>query len=270
MFTAAGNCSVTGNTVHLISAGNCTITAAQGGGGNYLPATSVSQSFTITSAFVISDFTTLSQQGSVPNIPMATASTLTLSTDTSQTSAAWYPAKQTVGNGFTTQFTFSISAINGGQVADGFAFVIQNSPAGTSALGTTGQGGFIGYQGLTNSLAVEFDTFQNSWDPNANHVAIQSNGMAANSSDHTSAALLAINAGIANLSDGATHAVKITYDGNSTLLVYLDGNLVLTGSSVNLGNLGLDPGGNAVVGFTAATGASRETTSILSWSYSSN
>ncbi len=111
--TSSTSCSVAGSTVHLISAGNCSITASQAGGGNYLPATSVPQSFTITSAFVITDFTTLSQKASVPNLPVASASTLTLSNFTSQTSAAWYPSKQTVGNGFTTQFTFSISAISG-------------------------------------------------------------------------------------------------------------------------------------------------------------
>ena len=46
--------------------------------------------------------------------------------------------------------------------------MIQNSSDGAAALGITGQGGYIGYQGLTNSLAIEFDTCHNGWDPNAN------------------------------------------------------------------------------------------------------
>jgi hypothetical protein len=270
-FTAAGACSVTGSTVHLISAGLCTITASQAGGLDYLPAASVNQAFTITDSFVISDFTTLAPVGYPAGIPTATASTLTLSNTTGQTSAAWFPVKQTVGNGFTTQFTFTITS-TGGQIADGFAFVIQNSPAGTGALGTTGMGGYLGYQGLTNSLAVEFDTYQNGWDPNANHVAIQSNYAAANTADHTSAALAALNSnpGI-TLADGNAHTVTITYDGASSLIVILDGTQVLsTPAGFNLANLGLDPGGNAVIGFTAATGSDSENTQILSWSFSSH
>jgi hypothetical protein len=46
-FTAAGPCSVTGTTVTLAGVGTCTITADQAGGGDYLPAPSVSRSFAI-------------------------------------------------------------------------------------------------------------------------------------------------------------------------------------------------------------------------------
>ncbi len=274
-FTATGSCSIiNGNTVHLMAAGSCTITAAQSGGGNYLGATSVNQTFTITDAFVISDFTTLTPVGSASGIPVATKSSLTMTTQTGQTSAAWYPIKQTVGNGFTTQFTFQISS-TGGQIADGFAFVIQN--AGLSALGTTGMGGYLGYQGLTNSLAIEFDTYQNDWDPSANHMAIQSNGTGANSASHSSVSdnlpvppvSVVTNPLITTLANGATHTVVITYDGMSTLTATLDGTDVVT-ASVSLSTLGLDPGGNAVIGFTAATGASSEKTQILSWSFTAN
>jgi len=41
---------VTVNNVHLIGAGRCTITAAQSGNGNYLAATSLPKTFTITKA----------------------------------------------------------------------------------------------------------------------------------------------------------------------------------------------------------------------------
>jgi len=49
-FSAAGTCTVVGNTVHLTSAGSCTITASQGGNANYFPASDVAQSFTINAA----------------------------------------------------------------------------------------------------------------------------------------------------------------------------------------------------------------------------
>ena len=47
-FTAAGNCTVSVNTVHITGVGSCTITAHQAGDGNYDAATNVAQSFNIT------------------------------------------------------------------------------------------------------------------------------------------------------------------------------------------------------------------------------
>jgi Bacterial Ig-like domain (group 3)/Calx-beta domain/MBG domain len=49
-FDASGNCSVTGNTVHLTGAGTCAISASQIGDGNYDAASSVSHSFQIAQA----------------------------------------------------------------------------------------------------------------------------------------------------------------------------------------------------------------------------
>jgi hypothetical protein len=46
-FAAAGNCSVSGSTVHLTASGSCTITASQGGDANYNAAASVPQTFAI-------------------------------------------------------------------------------------------------------------------------------------------------------------------------------------------------------------------------------
>ncbi len=49
-FTAAGNCSVSGNTVTILQAGTCTITASQAGDVYYLAAPSVARSFNIQKA----------------------------------------------------------------------------------------------------------------------------------------------------------------------------------------------------------------------------
>jgi len=72
---------------------------------------------------------------------------------------------------FSTFFTAKFS--NGSNPpADGIAFVIQNNTA--SALST---GGGLGYDGITPSLVVEFDSYYNGgWDPDANHIAIVENG----------------------------------------------------------------------------------------------
>ena len=228
----------------------------------------MNQSFTISGI----DFTTLSLVGSPGIVSTATPSSLTMTSSTSQTAAAWLPAMQPVANGFTTQFTFQLSSA-GGVLADGFAFVIQNSAAGNTALGTTGSGGFLGYHGLTNSIAIEFDTYQNDWDPNSNHVAVQSNYTGANSASHNgqdfpTPVLSVVNSSLASNLVTGSHSVTITYDGSSTLTVSLDGTLVLT-APVNLNSLGLNSG-NAVVGFTAATGAGSENTVISNWSFASN
>ncbi len=96
--------------------------------------------------------------------------------------SAWFTTQQPVSSGFTSTFTFQVTSALG--AADGFAFVIQNAPtsplnsigAAAGALGY-GQGGNPGGapgNGIQNSLAVEFDTFQNPWDPDGNHLALQS------------------------------------------------------------------------------------------------
>ena len=46
-FTVSGDCTVSGTVVHLTGAGSCTITAHQGGNGNYNAAPDVPQSFSI-------------------------------------------------------------------------------------------------------------------------------------------------------------------------------------------------------------------------------
>ncbi len=271
--TASTNCSVTtAGMVHVIASGNCTITAQQPGDGNYFSAANVSQSFTIGDGFASVDFTTLTPNAllgpMVPVVPIATALDITMTNFTDQASSAWFGTKQTVGNGFTTQFQFQLSGATTAQVADGFAFVIQNSSL--SALGSGGGG--IGYDGIPNSLAIEFDTYLNGFDLDANHIAVQSNGTSANSSNHTTTPPLGrVSLPVSmTLANGKPHIGKITYDGTSTLVVFLDGTPVLsaTGVNVNLNNLGLDTGGKAFIGFTSGTGAASETTVISDWSFS--
>jgi hypothetical protein len=74
-----------------------------------------------------------------------------------QTGAAWLPAKQSVQGGFEGTFQWQISRTSQTDGADGFAFVIQNA----SGLALGDGGGGIGYSGIANSLAIEFDTLQN-------------------------------------------------------------------------------------------------------------
>ena len=107
--------------------------------------------------------------------------------------------------GFTTWFKFQahrpLGCCNPG---DGIAFIIQNSSAPDMSMGATEpmgaitalgaggntqypyQAGALGYAGIDNSLVIEFDTAQDPWDPNGNHIAIQTCGTGVNTPVHDS------------------------------------------------------------------------------------
>ncbi len=219
-----------------------------------------------------------------------------------QTGSAWYTTSQVVNAGFTTTFQFQFTNPSV-PPADGIAFVIQN--AGTGAIGFTGgNGGALGYgdadassdpssgSGIPHSLAIEFDTYENSWDPQAvngsvSHVAIQSCGVGPNTSHHgyfcsaiegSPNSTLGTPVVVPNLADSAIHNATITYTPAcstctpatvANIQVVLDGvNLYPGGVSVDLSSIGLGEGGTAYVGFTGSTGGSTETQDIQSWVFS--
>jgi hypothetical protein len=154
-------------------------------------------------------------------------------------------------------------------------------------------GGCIGYSGIDNSLAVEFDTYNagSFGDLNSNHIAVQNCGSGVNSASH-SGGCLAINddknsentaindtLGGVTLSDGNVHQAVVEYSGAqgspaNELLVYIDPPFV-TGTFTPVidviydltKHLSLLSGTSAYVGFTAATGGSYETQNILAWTF---
>ena len=171
----------------------------------------------------------------------------------------WFASKVPVAGGFTTEFHFQITERGGigdedGPGADGITFAIQNS----SATATTGAiGGALGYFGIPNSLAVEFDTYRNPYDLNGNHV-----GVDLGESSLEAVALTPL------LQDGDVHTARILYRPNGTLVVYVD-DLQTPALTVQVDlstALALDSG-KAFVGFTAATGEGVENHDVLDWSY---
>ncbi len=80
-----------------------------------------------------------------------------------QTGAAWFIHKQRMSIGWSLEFTFRLwdrtlpCDICQPAGAEGFAFVIQNSAKGNQALGEGSSG--LGYKGIENSVAIEFDTW---------------------------------------------------------------------------------------------------------------
>lgn len=169
-----------------------------------------------------------------------------------QGSSLWFSVPQKISNGFTTYFAFKFTQYPGSYAtADGLAFVIQNSSgggtvpyctstgAGLSIVG--GEGGCIGYGGIDNSLAIEFDTYRNPWDSDDygnggyddNHIAVQNCGSGLpNSPDHTGSCLVNLNVsgesipalidppGV-TLADGNVHQIVVQYSGPNEATPYL-------------------------------------------------
>jgi uncharacterized repeat protein (TIGR02543 family) len=225
---------------------------------------------------------------------------------TGDAGSAWYNnTEQSVTASFSTTFTFQLSNPSLGSLgaADGIAFVIQNSTAGTSALGPDGCGmGFADGScttstgGIPNSLAVDFKTYNDGYpSPNNNSVSIVSYGTGANCVDQ--ACNIAYNNSLLTsygitLADGNTHTATISYTLQPTISisphcfsgataepcldVILDGHdlfsggvaLILNGTSAALSLQALIGGGNnAWVGFTAGTGGGDDYQDILSWTF---
>ena len=180
--------------------------------------------------------------------------------------AAWLVPPRDVARGFAVTFQFRIDDPTGAG-GDGFAFVIQNT--GSSVLGGVGKG--LGYQGIPNSLAIEFDTYSNpagdflQGDANDNHISVHTRGSEPNSADE--AYSLGATQDIPNLSDGNVHTARVEYV-PGVLRVYLD-DLAHPALSVpvNLPNTLRLSNGQAFVGYTAATGAGVQVHDILSFSF---
>ena len=167
------------------------------------------------------------------------------------------------GNTFSTFFSFRMSA-NGGSAdtdglgADGFTFTVQPN-ANTAG----GAGGGMGYLGIANSVAAEFDIWNNGpgfGDPDGNHVGIDLNG----SINSVVVAPIAT-----RLNDGNVWYAWVDYNG-SVLEVRVAQTSVRPAAptlsyAVNLNTvIGTT---QAYVGFTSGTGAAFANHDILTWTF---
>lgn len=182
-----------------------------------------------------------------------------------QVGGAWHQTKQQVASGFETSFQFQLGAADG---ADGLVFLFQNA----SPNPLEGPGCELGYHGIANSVAIEFDTFDNTTcsgtsvlDPSAIHVSVHSQGTLPNSVSE--AASLASTTAVPAFDDGARHLGRVRYLAG-VLSVYVDdlATPVLT-IVVDLSQLISLDQGRAWVGFTASTGGLSEVHELVSWSY---
>ena len=197
--------------------------------------------------------------------PVGGSNALRLTTaTTSQAGSAFYKSAISLGSStsFSTSFKFNISnsggISDGVEGADGIVFVLQSNA--NTALG--GAGGGIGYQGITNSLGVEFDTWRNGAqdDNNGNHVGINLNG----SMD----------------SVGTVTNVPTAMNNASDWWAWIDYNGLTDALEVRLAQTAIRPtlallsytvdlvgvvGTSAYAGFTSGTGAAFGNHDILAW-----
>lgn len=178
----------------------------------------------------------------------------------------------TVTTSFHTYFTFEMAPSAAG--ADGISFILQNSLTGAAALGRGG--GALGYGndngtppnigGIGTSVEVEFDTFANAWDPNANHVGIMENG--ANETH------LATGTPAFTMANGGTLHAWIDYTASTTTLsVYIAQTATKPGAPIaSLATLDVATvvGAQAFLGFTGGTGGSTNLQQVFEWEFSTD
>ena len=156
---------------------------------------------------------------------------------------------------FTTDFSFQLTNPN----ADGIALVIQN--VGTTALG--GTGGDLGYGGISSSVAVKFDLYNNAGEgPN-------STGLYMNGSSPTIPATT-LGGGV-KLHSGDVFNVQVTYDGTMLTMTITDANTPADAFTMSWAvNIPGTVGANtAYVGFTGGSGGETAIQDIVDWTFTS-
>jgi hypothetical protein len=164
-----------------------------------------------------------------------------------QVGSVWFQNKVTLNSDVLVEGTLNLGFNDGGG-ADGMAFVLQPICSGLGVYG-----GGIGYLGISPSLAVEFDTWQNGEyaDPSADHVALMKNGVVS----HNTASNLQGPVQLPNMENGANHPFSISWDAaNKNLKVWFDGNLLINYTNDIVTSI-FSGNANVFWGFTAATGA---------------
>ena len=172
-----------------------------------------------------------------------------------QAGSAYATTKINLAESF--ESTFKVYLHHGKPGADGFAFLVQGD--GPRALG--GWGGGLGYRGIKKSVAVEFDTFQNTTDPSSNHLAVV---MAGDPDTHAATGESSIPL------FGKPFTARVAYAAETTTLsIFVKSlsagsteQLVLEKAVDLAAGVGTE---SAWVGFTASTGTALSKQDIYSW-----
>ncbi|MBF8962791.1 T9SS type A sorting domain-containing protein [Pontibacter sp. FD36] len=183
-----------------------------------------------------------------------------------QQGQVWSVNTISLNNSFEITFNAYFGDNNAG--ADGIAFGFQRTTTNPAfASGAIGQG--LGFQGITPSFGVEFDTYQNGTEPSFDHTNFFWNGIVTNSSSATatSTAPVQMSSANVNVEDGNTHAIRIVWNRDTnTMSVYFN-NVLRTSYTNDI--VASIFGGNANVhfGYTASTGGSVNVHSVCEIRY---
>jgi glucose/arabinose dehydrogenase len=166
---------------------------------------------------------------------------------------------------FQTQFQFRLSGGQGTGGADGFTFMLQDTPAGSATLG--GVGGGLGYAGTgPKSLAIKFDTYDNgAVDPGDNYVAVVRDGAVDVNLSSVGSAL--------DLNSGSPLNAWVDYNGTTDRLeVYLANTLTKPTTPLLAQTLDLTSivGNSAFIGFSGGTGGLFNNQDIENWRFTTN
>lgn len=187
--------------------------------------------------------------------------------------AVWDVDQVDVQSSFVTQFSFAITEegglpnqVDGTTGADGIAFVIQNHSAMAIGVG----GADLGFGGVPNSIAIEFDTWMNHGasppeynDPDGSHISVHTCGMGPNSADEACSLGSISYPALVEIDE---HVAKIAYE-SGLLQVYLDDlSHPILSVDIELSEVLSLNEGRAWVGFTSSTGAAYENHDIFDWS----
>ena len=171
-----------------------------------------------------------------------------------QRGAIWHTDEISVNANWEMDAEVSLGSSNSG--ADGMAFVLRSGSA--PQLG--GSGGLLGYGGMTGipeispSISVQIDTYQGIEysDPNYDHLAILSNGSVHHQSANALSEPVPADPSFGNIEDNSYHALRVTFDATTNLLVVFFDDVERTSATVNLQEIIGSSFANW--GFTASTG----------------
>lgn len=170
----------------------------------------------------------------------------TLTNNTATNSGAlWSNTKLNLAKSFHIYTKLNLGCTDAG--GTGIAFVLQDSS------NTFSSNSFMGYNGFSQSLAVEFDTYQDAAnsDPVDDHLALIINGTSDHNSINNLVGPIEIKTGVPNLEDCSYHDVHFYYNADSNLFkVYVDCELRIN-LSINLLNDVFTASDSAYFGFTA-------------------
>jgi fibronectin type 3 domain-containing protein len=180
----------------------------------------------------------------------------------SQISSVYAKAQQNVTN-FSTEFDFQITG--NWPLSEGFTFVIQRQ-----GLGAIGQGGGgLGYgttstgQGITNSVAIKFDVYDNAGE------GTNSTGLYVNGAAPTSSGSVWLGNTAFDMRSYDVSRATMTYDGTKLTVTLKNLRTGATATQTYTVNIPAVIGGNtAWVGFTGSDGSIVSTQTILNWKYS--